>query len=121
MLPDYRNVTYADGMAVSSSADLARYLIALNNNSSLNPTVIKNLLTAQTPIPTANGDISYFWQLDGDLITHNGSDPGVTTQILLDTRKKIGYVLLSNADSDNETSQVALEQLNELIRRFAER
>lgn len=120
MLPEYRNVTYADGMAVSSSADLARYLIALNTKSKLNPSVVDSLLSAQTPIPTAEGDISYFWQLDGDLALHTGSDPGVTTQILLDTRQQSGYVLLTNADSDNEATLASFEQLNQLVRRFAE-
>ncbi|WP_462171047.1 serine hydrolase [Pseudoalteromonas xiamenensis] len=125
-VPEYRNITYADGMAVSSSHDLARYLIALGNSGkingaqALNPTVVTALLNPQTILPTPEGDIGYFWQLDGDIVSHDGSDPGVATNVLLNRREKFGYVLLSNADADNEQVAAAFQAINGLVRQFAE-
>jgi hypothetical protein len=77
------------------------------------------MLSPQTDTPVPSRDIGYFWELDGDLIHHDGSDPGVMSQMIGDVRHNNGIVLLSNGDDNHEAHEEAMAIIQQLALQLA--
>ena len=124
-LPSYGAITYADGSAISSVNDLARFLIASLNKGKINQqqmlpeSAVTAMLSPQTKLPVPSRDIGYFWQLDGSYIHHDGSDPGVMSQIIGDLNSKNGIVLLSNGDDTHAPHDKAFKAIQHLALQLA--
>ncbi|CAH9064455.1 D-aminopeptidase [Pseudoalteromonas holothuriae] len=107
-MPSYGSITYADGSAISTVNDLARFLIASMNKGKidqqqvLSQAAVEAMLSPQTDTPVPSRDIGYFWDLDGSYIHHNGSDPGVMSQVIGDLKTKNAIIMLSNGDENYE-------------------
>jgi CubicO group peptidase (beta-lactamase class C family) len=123
--PDYRSITYADGSVISTANDLTYFLKAAMNKGKVDGkqvfsrNMVNLMLSSQTGIPTRSRDIGYFWQLDGDIIHHNGADPGVLTYLIGDTRTQNGIILLSNGDINEDMHGAALDEIKTLALRLA--
>lgn len=125
-IPDYNAVVYPDGGAISSAADMAKYMVAVMNNGVyqdqqvLNSQAVEKMLSNQSEAANTERGVGYFWRLDGDYFSHNGGDPGVRTQIWADTNAGVGIVLLTNAPAlDHEDAEEGFEQINALLKTFA--
>ncbi|MCG7563881.1 serine hydrolase [Pseudoalteromonas sp. McH1-42] len=124
-LPDYGNITYSEGSAISTAHDLGNFLIAtmqqgkLNGEQRIPARAIAAMLSPQTNVPSISVERGFFWGLDGDKIYHSGEDPGVLTQIYGDMRHQRGFVLLTNADSGNDTSAQAYDDIAQLVQAFS--
>ncbi|QTL36309.1 serine hydrolase [Pseudoalteromonas viridis] len=124
-LPDYGNITYSEGSAVSTAHDLGNFLIAtmqqgkLNDTQGLKASVVAKMLSPQTTIPSISVERGFFWGVDGGKIYHSGDDPGVLTQIYGDLRQQRGFVLLTNGDSGNDSSAQAYDDIEQLVLTFS--
>lgn len=125
-IPDYAAVTYADGSAISSAADMAKYMAAVMNDGVyqgrqlLTKAAVQKMLTRQSEVATSDRGVGYFWRLDGDYISHDGGDPGVRSQIWADKNADVAIVLLTNGDTTtNEATSLAFGQINALLKQFA--
>lgn len=117
-IPFYSLITYADGGFITSSHDLSKYLIELIRGYSGNGT----LLTKESYKELFNKalNVSNFTDRDSEnpyddeynsgifmgysskgYIGHTGSDPGVTSFMFFDSKKKIGRILFINTDFNN--------------------
>ncbi|RJE76139.1 hypothetical protein BGP78_14105 [Pseudoalteromonas sp. MSK9-3] len=123
--PNYRSITYADGSVISTANDLTYFLKAAMNKGKVDGkqvfsrNMVNQMLSSQTETPTRSRDIGYFWQLDGDIIHHNGADPGVLTYLIGDTRTQNGIILLSNGDINVDMHGEALDEIKTLALRLA--
>ncbi|ALU43449.1 serine hydrolase [Pseudoalteromonas rubra] len=124
-LPDYGNITYSEGGAISTAHDLGNFLIAsmqqgkLNGEQRIPARAVAAMLAPQTDVPSISVERGFFWGLDGDKIYHSGEDPGVLTQVYGDMRHQRGFVLLTNADSGNDTSAQAYDDIAQLVLAFS--
>ncbi|MBD1583588.1 serine hydrolase [Pseudoalteromonas sp. S16_S37] len=124
-MPSYGAITYADGSAISTVNDLSRFLIASMNNGKidqqqvLSEAAVKAMLTPQTITPVPSRDIGYFWELDGDFIHHDGSDPGVMSRMIGNVKTQNGVILLSNGDDNHEPNALALNTILHLALQLA--
>ncbi|WP_440053921.1 serine hydrolase [Pseudoalteromonas sp. T1lg65] len=124
-MPDYGAITYPDGSAISTVNDLAKYLIAsmnegkLGGHQLLSKAAVSDMLSPQTEVPVPSRDIGYFWELDGSLIHHDGSDPGVISQMIGDTKTKNGVILLSNGDDNHDPHYEAFVIIQQLALQLA--
>ncbi|PCK33075.1 serine hydrolase domain-containing protein [Pseudoalteromonas piscicida] len=124
-MPDYGAITYPDGSAISTANDLAIYLIASMNGGKvdgqqrLSKDAVEDMLSPQTDVPVPSRDIGYFWELDGNWIHHDGSDPGVMSQMIGDIETKNGVILLSNGDDNHEPHSEAFVMIQQLALQLA--
>ncbi|NOU52929.1 serine hydrolase [Pseudoalteromonas sp. JBTF-M23] len=125
-MPNYGAITYADGSAISTVNDLARFLIASMNHGKigqqqvLSATAVETMLSPQTTTPVPSRDIGYFWELDGDYIHHDGSDPGVMSRMIGNLKTQNGVILLSNGDDNHEANYEALNTILHLALQLAD-
>lgn len=112
-LPEYSLYTWADGGLKSSSQDLARYLLAIAREGELNGSRILNKDTVATMLDTGFNEPTFegqkvFWNNDGFMIGHNGSDPGAYSFISYDQYNRLGLVIMLNLSDD-------LEELEDIV------
>ncbi|MBQ0732751.1 serine hydrolase domain-containing protein [Aquimarina celericrescens] len=118
-LPLYSLITYPDGGFITSSHDMNTYLIELINGYSENGTVLTN--ESYKELFTKQLDANHFTERNEEnpyndeynsgifmgfsakgYVGHTGGDPGVSTFMFFDSKKKIGRVLLINTDLNNK-------------------
>lgn len=118
-IPLYSLITYPDGGFRTSSHDLSKYLIELIRGYSGNGT----LLTKESYKELFNRELnaSNFMERDSEnpyddeynsgifmgfsakgYIGHTGSDPGITSFMFFDSKKKLGRILFINTDFNNK-------------------
>ena len=116
-MPSYGAITYADGSAISTANDLSRFLIASMNEGKigqqqiLSRQAVNAMLTPQTDVAVPSRDVGYFWDIDGDYIHHNGSDPGVMSRMIGNVKTKNGVIILSNGDENYQPNSDAMEAI----------
>lgn len=119
VLPFYTAITYPDGMLISSSSDMAKYMVELINGYAGKGTLLtkesyKTFFTEQLEehhFESRNPDHPY----DGDYspaifighsalgnVGHSGGDAGVATWLYFDKEKKTGRYIVINCDMGND-------------------
>ncbi len=126
LIPFYTAITYPDGMLISSSSDMAKYLTELIKGYSGEGTLLtkqsyKELFTeqlreqnfesrnAENPY---NGDYSpaiFIGHSALGYIGHSGGDAGVGTWMYFDKEKKTGRYIVINTDMGNDERAKELE------------
>ena len=141
LLPFYTAITYPDGMLISSSSDMAKYLAELIKGYSGKGTLLskesyKELFTEQLEekhFESRNANHPY----DGDYnpaifighsalgyVGHSGGDAGVATWMYFDKEKKTGRYIVINSDMGNDERARELEyyaiwdKMNEYFDKF---
>jgi CubicO group peptidase (beta-lactamase class C family) len=95
---------YPAGTLRSSVNDLAKFLLAVQNDGSyggvqiLSPAAMAEMKTVQFPgINPEQGLAFYYWNVDGmTLLGHDGGDPGVVTDMYYRPADNVGVILLAN-------------------------
>jgi CubicO group peptidase (beta-lactamase class C family) len=126
VLPFYTAITYPDGMLISSSSDMAKYLAELIKGYSGTGTLLEKesyevLFTEQlneTNFEERNASNPY----NGDYspaifigfsalgyVGHSGGDAGVATWMYFDKEKKTGRYIVINCDMGNDERARELE------------
>lgn len=128
VLPFYTAITYPDGMLISSSSDMAKYLTELIKGYSGDGTLLKKesyeaLFKEQlNENHFAEGERNAGHPYDGDyspaifigssafgFIGHSGGDAGVATWMYFDKEKKTGRYIVINCDMGNDERARELE------------
>ncbi|WP_340202540.1 serine hydrolase domain-containing protein [Ascidiimonas sp. W6] len=126
VLPFYTAITYPDGMLISSSSDMAKYVLELIKGYSgegtlLNKESYKELfeeqLTAQNfesrnSSNPYNGDYNpaiFIGHSALGYVGHSGGDAGVGTWMYFDKEKKTGRYIVINTDMGNDERAKELE------------
>jgi CubicO group peptidase (beta-lactamase class C family) len=128
LLPFYTAITYPDGMLISSSNDMAKYLVELIKGYSGNGTLLKKesykeFFTEQlTESNFAVGERNAEHPFDEDydpaifighsalgFVGHSGGDAGVATWMFFDKEKKTGRYIVINCDMGNDERARELE------------
>ena len=126
LLPFYTAITYPDGMLISSSSDIAKYLAELVKGYSGEGTLLskdsyKELFTEQLEEENFesrnagnpyNGDYSpalFIGHSALGYIGHSGGDAGVGTWMYFDKEKKTGRYIVINTDMGNDERAKELE------------
>ncbi|WP_289645378.1 serine hydrolase domain-containing protein [Maribacter aestuarii] len=126
LLPFYTAITFPDGMLISSSSDMAKYLVELIKGYSGEGTLLKkesyrelftehleeqNFESRNAGNPY-NGDYSpalFIGHSALGYIGHSGGDAGVATWMYFDKEKKIGRYIVINCDMGNDERARELE------------
>ncbi|WP_034059147.1 serine hydrolase domain-containing protein [Lacinutrix jangbogonensis] len=128
LLPFYTAITYPDGMLISSSSDMAKYLFELIKGYSGEGTLLKKesykeLFTEQLSANNfEEGKRSTGNPYDEDynpaifighsalgFVGHSGGDAGVATWMFFDKKKKTGRYIVINCDMGNDERARELE------------
>lgn len=126
VLPFYTAITYPDGMLISSSSDMAKYLAELVKGYSGEGTLLKKesykkLFTEQLREKNFdgrnagnpyNGDYSpaiFIGHSALGYVGHSGGDAGVGTWMYFDKEKKTGRYIVINTDMGNDNRAKELE------------
>lgn len=126
LLPFYTAITYPDGMFISSSSDMAKYLAELVKGYSGEGTLLskdsyKELFTEQLEEQNFesrnaghpyNGDYNpaiFIGHSALGYIGHSGGDAGVGTWMYFDKEKKTGRYIVINTDMGNDERAKELE------------
>lgn len=127
-LKRYSCITYPDGSLKSSVNDLIKYLKEINAGFKRVGIVTtapfyeqlftKRFKEENMPLnmPIAEPNRALFWAYNRkDKLSHNGSDPGVTTFISYDPTTHIGKILLINTQIEGEDNIKTVECCKRLI------
>jgi len=107
----YSYPTLADGMVRTSASQLANFMIAMMNGGRFGA---DRLLRDETVAEMLNGHgRGLGWFKSGHHWGHDGNDPGCSTEMMFDPKRKVGLIILANA-------QVNLEQVKVLLMTEAE-
>ncbi|MFK8162191.1 MAG: serine hydrolase domain-containing protein [Lewinella sp.] len=120
-LPTYANESYPDGSLNTSNEDLALYLMDMMRGASGASTALfstneydmlfnAQLATGMVP-PNVGENQGLLWFLVGNIIRHDGSDPGTTCNMEFLTNGGAGYLLLTNMDASTENHGTAYSEL----------
>ena len=123
VVPRYHLITYPDGGLHSNTVDLSLLLKemikAFNGISEYLPTEYARLL-----FPGDEDENRAFWGM-GTIsrnIGHSGTDPGVQTDMQFNADSKIGRVILTNVNAeDNEDLQVQYRAIHQILAKFENR
>ncbi|SFT02509.1 CubicO group peptidase, beta-lactamase class C family [Zhouia amylolytica] len=126
VLPFYKGITYPDGMLISSSSDMAKYLLELVKGYSGEGTLLKkesykeffteqldarhfNERNSSNPY---NGDYSpaiFIGHSAKGYVGHSGGDAGVGTWFYFNKEDKTGRYIVINTDMGNDNRAKELE------------
>lgn len=126
LLPFYSAITYPDGMLISSSSDMAKYLVELIKGYSGEGTLLSkesyNVLfeeqledhhfASRNAHHPYNGDYSpaiFIGHSALGYVGHSGGDAGVATWMYFDKEKKTGRYIVINSDMGNDERARELE------------
>lgn len=126
LLPFYTAITYPDGMLISSSSDMAKYLTELIKGYSGEGTLLekesyKELFTEQLSEQNFDErDANNPYNEDYDpaifighsalgYVGHSGGDAGVATWMFFDKKEKTGRYIVINCDMGNDERARELE------------
>ena len=89
----YSCPTLADSMVRTSVNQLANFMIAMMNNGRFEETQVLKEGTVNEMLTQKLG-----WFMTGDYWGHDGSDPGCSTEVALNPKTKVGFIIFANAD-----------------------
>ncbi|MFB9053802.1 serine hydrolase domain-containing protein [Formosa undariae] len=110
---DYSLITFADGGFITSSKDLGLLLSEFIKAYQGNGTILhkdsyatlfkKQYYTSEENLESYGVFLEFrdgFFKNKGDLIGHNGSDPGVMTAMYFDPNTALGKIMIINTETD---------------------
>jgi CubicO group peptidase (beta-lactamase class C family) len=128
VLPFYTAITYPDGMLISSSSDIAKYLTELIKGFSGEGTLLKKesyvalfkeqlnennfAVDQRRPNHPYDGDYSpaiFIGHSALGYVGHSGGDAGVGTWMYFNKKTKTGRYIVKNTDSGNDNRAKELE------------
>lgn len=126
LLPFYTTITYPDGMLISSSSDMAKYLVELVNGYCGEGTLLtkesyreffKEQLVeenfesrnANNPYDEDYSPAIFIGHSALGYVGHSGGDAGVGTWMFIDKEKKTGRYIVINSDMGNDNRARELE------------
>lgn len=120
IVPRYNLITYPDGGLYSSVSDLSQYLNEIikaysGKSDFLKPEYAKLLLPGDEDKNRA------FWGMGQKSrnIGHGGSDPGVQTDLQFNADSKIGRIIITNVNAeDNENLWRQYRQIHNIIAKY---
>jgi len=120
IVPRYNLITYPDGGLYSSVSDLSQYLNEIikaysGKSDFLKPEYAKLLL------PGDEDENRAFWGMGQKSrnIGHGGSDPGVQTDLQFNADSKIGRIIITNVNAeDNENLWRQYRQIHNIIAKY---
>jgi CubicO group peptidase (beta-lactamase class C family) len=93
-------------MVRTSASQLANFMIAMMNGGRFGA---DRVLREETVAEMLDGsERGLGWFKSGDYWGHDGNDPGCSTEMMFDPKRKVGLIILANA-------QVNLEQVKVLL------
>jgi CubicO group peptidase (beta-lactamase class C family) len=134
--PRYALITYPDGGLITSSADLARFLMAMVNGYKggegvltkagftllFDPQFAPDALPAGSPANEPNSGV--FWRIrKNGLVGHMGGDPGVAAFMFIDPASSTGRILMTNTESrgrGEEDDQKIVQQFRDVWKALGE-
>jgi CubicO group peptidase (beta-lactamase class C family) len=124
-LPKYFNESYPDGSLLTSNEQLTAFLTDMmrgargESGTLFSPAGYEILLNPLLPagmVPTELGESQgIFWFLDGNIIRHDGSDPGTTCNLEFRADGTAGYLLLTNVDASTSDHAAAYFDLSRRV------
>lgn len=123
IVPWYTLVTYADGGLITSLEDMNRYLMEVMRAYSGNSTFL-NAEYAKMMLPGDEDDDRAFWGMGTKSrnIGHSGSDPGVQTDVHFNADSKIGRIIFTNVNAeDNEETDKQYNEIHKIIKKYESR
>ena len=92
----YSYPTLADGMVRTSVCQLANFMIAMMNEGRFEG---RQLLKEETVKEMLSGQ-GIGWCRSGEYWGHDGGDPGCETELLLNPKTKVGFIIFANAEAE---------------------
>lgn len=124
-LPKYYNESYPDGSLNTSNEQLVSFLMDMMRGASggsgtlFSPSgydLLFNELLPDGVVPTNVADNQgAFWFLDGNVIRHDGSDPGTTCNLEFSADGSAGFILLTNMDASTTQHSAAYLDLAQRV------
>jgi CubicO group peptidase (beta-lactamase class C family) len=94
----YSYPTLADGMVRTSISQLSNFMIAMMNRGQFGQAQLLRQETVDEMLGGCGRGLGWF--KSGSYWGHDGGDPGCSSELLLDPRKKTGVIIVANADVD---------------------
>jgi hypothetical protein len=119
-VPAYRLITYPDGGLLSTAEDLSIFLREMIKAYSGNSTYLEPEY-AQIMLPGDQDTNRVFWGMGEKSrnIGHGGSDPGVQTDLQFNADSKIGRIILTNVNAeDNETLWTQYREIHDILAQY---
>ena len=102
----YSYPTLSDGMVRTSVTQLANFMIAMMNGGRFGA---DRVLREQTVAEMLDGnERGLGWLKYGDYWGHDGEDPGCSTEMMFDPKRKVGLIILANANVNLEQVKARL-------------
>lgn len=119
-VPRYQLITYPDGGLFTNTEDLSNYLQemikAYSGNSTYLPAEYAKLM-----LPGDDDMNRAFWGMGEQSrnIGHGGSDPGIQTDLQFNADRKIGRIILTNVNAeDNETLWKQYRGIHDILAKY---
>lgn len=121
IVPRYYLATYPDGGWITNTADLSTYLQDMIAGY-IGETGLLSQESYQMLLPGDVDDQRAFWGMGSKSrdIGHTGSDPGVHCEMRFNADSKIGIVIMTNVNAeDNETLWTQFLEIKKTVQAFA--
>jgi CubicO group peptidase (beta-lactamase class C family) len=92
----YSYPTLADGMVRTTVSQLANFMIAMVNGGRFGEVQLLKEETVDEMLGGKGQGLGWF--KTGDYWRHDGSDPGCSTDMMLNPETKVGFIVFANAD-----------------------
>jgi len=122
-VPNYRLITYPDGGLYSNTTDLSKYLMEMIKAYSGNSTYLP-LEYAKLMLPGDDDNNRTFWGIrkKNRTIGHEGSDPGTQTDLRFKADRKIGRIILTNVNAeDNEIMYQQYRGIHDILSKYEDK
>ncbi|NND34578.1 MAG: serine hydrolase [Saprospiraceae bacterium] len=102
IVPDYALITYPDGGFYSCVADMAKFLVTIIKMSTGTSEYLNDKYT-NILLPGDEDLDRVFWGINEDTrnVGHSGSDPGTQADLQFNLDRKIGRVILTNINAED--------------------
>jgi len=107
-VPDYYLITKADGGLYTSTEDFAKFMIEMGKGFKGQGTILsQESYTEMFTVQITEDDeaLGIFWELDPETLSfsHNGGDPGVTTNVAYSTEHDRAMIIFTNVEANERT------------------
>lgn len=119
-VPRYRLITYPDGGLITNTTDLSNFLIEIIKAYTGNSTYLQAEY-AKLMLPGDDDMNRAFWGMGEQSLNigHGGSDPGVQTDLQFNADSKIGRIILSNVNAeDNDNLWEQYREIHAILAKY---